>query len=115
VADEVKTPPQGWYEDPNDPSKLRYWDGSQWTERGTKAAADPSSAVSKSAPIELPKAFWIVLLVATLGILWGAAEQHDQGCYSKTQVQVASGNTSQSNCLFLPWNDPVEGSRTFFR
>jgi hypothetical protein len=120
VADEDKTPQQGWYEDPNDPTRLRYWDGSQWTdqfrasETQARAADPPSVAIASEianepSPVHFPGWFWFLLIAATLGILWGAAEQHDQGCYNKALAQVASGNTSQSNCLLLPWNDPAEG------
>ena len=28
----MSTPPAGWYEDPTDASRLRYWDGSAWTD-----------------------------------------------------------------------------------
>ena len=24
-------PPEAWYEDPSDPTRLRWWDGRQWT------------------------------------------------------------------------------------
>jgi hypothetical protein len=39
-------PAQGWYPDPNDPSKLRWWDGSAWTDHthGGDAAATPAEA-----------------------------------------------------------------------
>jgi hypothetical protein len=120
VADKDHTPQQGWYDDPNDPTRLRYWDGSQWTDqfgaRGTQAQeADPPSVAAASeianrpATVRFPRWFWALLIAVTLGILWGAAEQHDQSCYNKTLLQAASGNTSQSNCLLLPWNDPAEG------
>jgi hypothetical protein len=130
VADEVQVSPGGgWYEDPTDPTKLheRYWDGSQWTGRvrmrGTREevaepetreaqAVAPRSAARPEA-VRLPAWFWVLLIVATLGILWGAAEQHDQGCYNKALVQAASGNTNQANCLLLPWNDPAEGNSAF--
>lgn len=26
-------PPEGWFTDPNDPDKLRWWDGQHWTDR----------------------------------------------------------------------------------
>lgn len=36
----------GWYSDPaGDTSKLRYWDGSQWTDQYTDATAPPPSEV----------------------------------------------------------------------
>jgi hypothetical protein len=27
----VPTPPANWYPDPEQPARLRYWDGGQWT------------------------------------------------------------------------------------
>jgi hypothetical protein len=59
--------------------------------------------------VALPAAFWWLAVIAILILLWGAAEVHDQSCYAKTTAQVASGNLSKSNCLILPWNDPVTG------
>jgi hypothetical protein len=110
---EVQTYDKGWYEDPNDPTMLRFWDGERWTDqrrdRETQAADRP---VTRTTWVRFPGAswfwFWALLITATLGILWGAAEQHDQGCYNKVLAQVASGNTEQTNCLLLPWNDPAE-------
>ena len=129
MADRSQIHPEGWYEAPDDPSRLRYWDGSRWTddyrERPTKSpavesptqapAADARSApaVNRSAAggatVRFSVWFWLLLVAATLGVLWGAAEQHDQSCYAKTMVQVTSGNLSESHCLILPWNDPAEG------
>lgn len=57
--------------------------------------------------VSLPAGFWLLAIIAVLILFWAAAESHDQGCYAKTAAQVASGNTAQSNCLILPWNDPV--------
>jgi hypothetical protein len=28
----TQTPPAGWFADPDDPSQLRYWDGTRWTD-----------------------------------------------------------------------------------
>ncbi len=70
-----------------------------------------ASAATQTQPsltrVALPGGFWWLAIIAVLILFWGAAESHDQGCYAKTAAQVASGNTSQSNCLILPWNDPV--------
>jgi hypothetical protein len=47
-------PPPGWHDDPNDPTSLRYWDGTQWTEnRAPRVAAvsvSPGSAAATSWP-----------------------------------------------------------------
>ena len=35
-------PPPAWYDDPQDPTNFRYWDGTHWTEdRAPKRAAQP--------------------------------------------------------------------------
>lgn len=120
MADRSQIHPEGWYDAPDDPSRWRYWDGSRWTdeyrERPTQAPAqDARSAptadrsAARGASVRFPVWFWLLLAAATVGVLWGAAEQHDQSCYAKTMVQVTSGNLSESHCLILPWNDPAEG------
>lgn len=38
------TPPAGWYPDPQDSSRQRYWDGTSWTEH--TAEANPQAAGS---------------------------------------------------------------------
>jgi uncharacterized protein DUF2510 len=115
----------GWYPDPQPDGEpgLRYWDGQRWTTQTRpspvpKAAASPPNAerpterlivtreVPGHGPVRLHPAVWVLLGVATLGILWGAAEQHDQTCYSKAVVHAASGREVES-CPLLPWNDPV--------
>jgi uncharacterized protein YbjQ (UPF0145 family) len=37
-------PPAGWHPDPHDPSQLRYWDGSQWTEHRSPAQSQQPAA-----------------------------------------------------------------------
>ncbi|MFZ2529000.1 MAG: DUF2510 domain-containing protein [Rhodococcus sp. (in: high G+C Gram-positive bacteria)] len=29
----VQSPPAGWYDDPQDPARIRYWDGTSWALR----------------------------------------------------------------------------------
>ncbi|HEU4802518.1 MAG TPA: DUF2510 domain-containing protein [Solirubrobacterales bacterium] len=117
---------RGWYPDPQPEgdSGLRYWDGQHWTAQtrpspDSNVAATPPKAegpterlivtreVPGRGPVRLHPAIWILLGVATLGILLGAAEQHDQTCYSKAAVQAVSGNRELEGCLLLPWNDAV--------
>jgi hypothetical protein len=117
---------RGWYPDPQRDGEpgLRYWDGQRWTTQTrpspeARAVANPPKAerpterlivtreVPGRGPVRLHPALWVLLGVATLGILWGAAEQHDQACYGRAAVQAASGNREMESCLLLPWNDPA--------
>jgi cell division protein FtsB len=43
-----QNPAANWYADPTDPTKLRYWDGSAWTEH---TAPGPSGVQSSTAPL----------------------------------------------------------------
>lgn len=39
-------PPAAWYPDPEDASKMRFWDGSQWTEHRTQPGTQTSEAAT---------------------------------------------------------------------
>jgi hypothetical protein len=39
----------GWFADPADPARIRYWDGSSWTEHTALATAEPAEAVPPDA------------------------------------------------------------------
>lgn len=41
-----ETPPAGWYPDPQDATRQRYWDGSAWTEHTADGAPQASGAGS---------------------------------------------------------------------
>jgi Domain of unknown function (DUF4328)/Protein of unknown function (DUF2510) len=71
------SPPAGWYPDPNDPERSRYWSGSAWTARtaGREGAHDPppgpfaEPGVTPSAETEAPKplhgvAWWAYSVLA---------------------------------------------------
>lgn len=49
-------PREGWYGDPSDPARLRWWDGAGWTEhtRERPAAAEEPTAEPEPAPPEAP-------------------------------------------------------------
>ena len=108
---------RGWYPDPQPEGEpgLRYWDGQRWTAQ-TRPSPEPKAVAPPRAerpterlivtrevpgrgPVRLHPAIWVLLGVATLGILWGAAEQHDQACYSRAEVQAASGIRQMESCL----------------
>ena len=45
--------PSGWYTDPEDPTRQRYWDGQSWTEHRT----DPAPAAAQPAPAQPAAAY----------------------------------------------------------
>ena len=53
------TPPPGWYLDPNDPTRHRYWDGTSWT-LDTRPAGSPtqSPASQQQQALELTLTPW---------------------------------------------------------
>jgi hypothetical protein len=50
------TTPADWYPDPEDPTGLRYWDGTGWTEHRTPAVAPPTPFESPAAQSPAPPA-----------------------------------------------------------
>jgi hypothetical protein len=50
------TTPADWYPDPEDPTGLRYWDGTGWTEHRTPAVAPPTPVESSAAEPPAPPA-----------------------------------------------------------
>lgn len=50
---ETTQPEAGWYPDPADPARLRWWDGAAWTEDVTDAQAptEVAAEVSNHAPL----------------------------------------------------------------
>ncbi|MCL2757182.1 MAG: DUF2510 domain-containing protein [Coriobacteriia bacterium] len=46
----MSNPVPGWYDDPSGSAKLRYWDGTQWTEQYIDGAAAPAPQQAYGVP-----------------------------------------------------------------
>ncbi|WP_394855170.1 DUF2510 domain-containing protein [Gordonia amicalis] len=53
----------GWFEDPNDPRRVRWWDGTQWTESTNPA---PLASIATQPPLQQPirgRYRWVLITV----------------------------------------------------
>ena len=60
----MATPVAGWYQDPQNASMKRYWDGTQWTEQTQLAATVPPPPPSSGQA--MPKKYLVESILATL-------------------------------------------------
>jgi hypothetical protein len=71
----MSTPMPGWYPDPEDPGRQRFWDGQQWTD----ARAFPASDVGATQPAPTTQSSgngawpWVVGLIVVGLLLLGLA------------------------------------------
>ena len=92
-------PPAGWLDDPDDPTQLRYWDGSGWTDqRSAKppvAAAQAADGGSDSAGEKKPiwKRWWAIAAAALLAIVVIAAIA---GSPSEDESEAPDNNAEES-------------------
>lgn len=82
-------PAAGWYADPENASRLRYWDGGQWTEQWAPAAPPPpapqgppsSASGSGSSVLKIAGGLVlgvVVLIVGCSALLGSAADQVEE-------------------------------------
>jgi hypothetical protein len=113
--------PAGWYPDPSDSQRVRYWDGSNWS--GPSRSASPSTATSgfleSSASTGAPRPWWQtwfaivpgLLLCLPLGLvgLW-----RRQGTSTVAKTVVTAGTVLLLGIGFLLPGDPGSTSSTIF-
>ena len=61
----MATPVAGWYQDPQNASMKRYWDGTQWTEQTQLTATVPPPPPPSSGQA-MPKKYLVESILATL-------------------------------------------------
>lgn len=86
-------PPAGFYPDPEQPARLRWWDGARWTHHF--AAEAPPASLDQRDPRKL--AWFTVLLPALVPVLAILAGAHGAGGYSATLY--VEGPTMLAFCL----------------
>jgi hypothetical protein len=64
VSSSMSSPAAGWYPDPEDPSRSRYWDGTAWTTWHRRAA--PTTPPPRFRPLATPARIVVMLLAAYL-------------------------------------------------
>jgi len=93
-------PPSGWYTDPNTPSLLRYWDGSNWTEHRHDKENVPFSSQSDKVSSKIKKATIIntilnkrifIISVVMLITIFGTLMLIDNSPNKQNKVVTVSG------------------------
>lgn len=83
----MTNPQAGWYSDPSNPSQLRWWDGTQWT-NNTQSAQGATQASAPQRPITTTSSSYSAVPQSPLAANSGSAQayyQAQQGGYPPAQ------------------------------
>lgn len=86
--------PAGWYPDPSDPARQRWWDGAQWTVHGQVARPAYPAAPAYAAPAKVradTNTVWIWLAVAASVVPFLTLFLIDWDGYLDGMTSMASG------------------------
>ncbi|MDU2258846.1 MAG: DUF2510 domain-containing protein [Actinomyces sp.] len=99
----MTNPQAGWYSDPSNPSQLRWWDGTQWT-NNTQAAQGAAQASAPQRPVTTTSSSYSAVPQSPLAANSGSAQAHyqaQQGGYPPAQGGIPGTYPSQQ---------PVQGA-----
>lgn len=92
--------PAGWFPDPESPGKMRYWDGSAWTEHrhdNATSGAAPNSGAADDRPWFKKKRFVIPLAVVALLIVAGIAGGGETETSSRDGAATSTADSSAAD------------------
>jgi hypothetical protein len=88
--------PAGWFPDPDDPTKQRYWDGQQWTEHRSPAMAVNYEQATQIRAKSRRTAVKVIGALVVVGLLiWGVSAMFGGGS-SDAPATAASASPDQT-------------------
>lgn len=101
----MTNPQAGWYSDPSNPSQLRWWDGTQWT-NNTQAAQGAAQASAPQRPVTTTSSSYSAVPQSPLAANSGSAQAHyqaQQGGYpplrEEFQAHIQASNPHRMHLL----------------
>lgn len=104
----MTNPQAGWYSDPSNPSQLRWWDGTQWT-NNTQAAQGAAQASAPQRPVTTTSSSYSAIPQSPLAANSGSAQAHyqaQQGGYPPVQGGTPGTYPSQQSAQNAPAATP---------
>jgi hypothetical protein len=80
--------PAGWYPDPHDPSRDRYWDGERWTEQTRKRQGEGFAKAYRGLPAWAQWGIPILAVLLIIGIATGGEDSTQKASSSRQTERV---------------------------
>jgi hypothetical protein len=99
------SPDPGWYPDPRKPTRDRYWDGSQWTDKTRKKQGGGFRAAYGRLPRWAQIAIPIVAILVVVSAVAGGGESDN-----KDTAGTSSATTTKAETKAAASSEPDEGN-----